>query len=143
MMLRIAALLVATAAAARAAQPVPLWGRWEIELHAATADPKTEVTIDLRSPAGRAFAVEGFWDGGPTWRARFMPGEIGTWKYTTRSLPPVAGLDGTSGSFDCRRAPHGGNPLLRHGPIRVSSTGTYLAHADGTPFFWLGDTVWN
>ena len=33
--------------------------------------------------------------------------------------------------------------LLRHGPIVVSSNGRHLQHLDGTPFFWLGDTVWN
>jgi hypothetical protein len=28
------------------------------------------------------------------------------------------------------------------GPLRVSSDGWYLQHADGTPFFWLADTAW-
>jgi len=31
----------------------------------------------------------------------------------------------------------------RHGPVRVSASGTHLAHADGTPFFYLADTAWN
>ena len=31
---------------------------------------------------------------------------------------------------------------LRHGPIRVSDNARFLQHADGAPFFWLGDTVW-
>ncbi|OAM90469.1 hypothetical protein AW736_07800 [Termitidicoccus mucosus] len=26
--------------------------------------------------------------------------------------------------------------------LRVSEDGTHLVHADGTPFFWLGDTAW-
>jgi hypothetical protein len=26
--------------------------------------------------------------------------------------------------------------------VRVAGNGRYLEHADGTPFFWLGDTVW-
>lgn len=26
--------------------------------------------------------------------------------------------------------------------IRISSNGRYFTHADGTPFFWLGDTQW-
>ena len=29
-----------------------------------------------------------------------------------------------------------------HGPLEVSEDGRYLQHADGTPFFWLGDTAW-
>lgn len=29
-----------------------------------------------------------------------------------------------------------------HGALRVSDSGRYLCHADGEPFFWLGDTGW-
>lgn len=29
-----------------------------------------------------------------------------------------------------------------HGDLKVSQTGDYLQHEDGTPFFWLGDTGW-
>ncbi|MBM3190322.1 MAG: DUF4038 domain-containing protein, partial [Chloroflexi bacterium] len=36
----------------------------------------------------------------------------------------------------------GGNPLLRHGPLRVAASRRYLEHMDGTPFFWLGDIWW-
>lgn len=45
-------------------------------------------------------------------------------------------------------APADGSPAgapsvdFRHGPLRVSGDGRHLVHADGTPFFWLGDTAW-
>ena len=42
-----------------------------------------------------------------------------------------------------RGAEAGANPRTRICPLRVSAGGTYLEHADGTPFFWLGDTAWN
>jgi len=29
-----------------------------------------------------------------------------------------------------------------HGPLRVSGNRRFLSHADGTPFFYLGDTAW-
>lgn len=29
-----------------------------------------------------------------------------------------------------------------HGDLKVSGSGLYLQHEDGTPFFWLGDTGW-
>ena len=29
-----------------------------------------------------------------------------------------------------------------HGALKVSDNHRYLQHADGTPFFWLGDTGW-
>lgn len=31
---------------------------------------------------------------------------------------------------------------LKHGDLRVSGNRRFLVHADGTPFFWLGDTAW-
>jgi hypothetical protein len=34
------------------------------------------------------------------------------------------------------------NPFTKHGKLRVAKTGTYLEHADGTPFFVLADTCW-
>lgn len=33
-------------------------------------------------------------------------------------------------------------PWAAHGSLRVSDNGHYLEHADGTGFFWLGDTAW-
>src|SRR3712207_2196289 len=33
--------------------------------------------------------------------------------------------------------------FARHGRVRVSPGRTHLVHADGTPFFFLGDTAWN
>ena len=35
------------------------------------------------------------------------------------------------------------NPFELHGKIRVSKSGTYLEHSDGTPFFFLSDTCWS
>lgn len=36
------------------------------------------------------------------------------------------------------------NPLYVHGFLRVNAaTNRYLEHADGTPFYWLGDTHWS
>ena len=34
------------------------------------------------------------------------------------------------------------NPLYKHGALRAASNNRYLQHNDGTPFFWLGDTLW-
>jgi hypothetical protein len=31
---------------------------------------------------------------------------------------------------------------FRHGPLKVSEDRRFLVHADGTPFFYLGDTAW-
>ena len=34
------------------------------------------------------------------------------------------------------------DPFAEHGRLRVAESATYLEHADGTPFFFLADTVW-
>lgn len=34
-------------------------------------------------------------------------------------------------------------PWSTHGSLQVSANGHYLHHADGTEFFWLGDTAWH
>ena len=52
------------------------------------------------------------------------------------------GLHGKQGAFTALPV-EGENPLFRHGGIlRVSEDNHYLTYADGTPFFWLGDTWW-
>src|SRR5205085_11909432 len=92
---------------------------------------------------GRTTSVDAFWDGGRTWRARIRLDEIGTWRWrSVASDATDARLHGRVGELDC--IPYeGANPVFVHGPVRVADDGTSLAHADGTPFLWLGDTVWN
>src|SRR5262245_15540844 len=101
-------------------QTVPLWGRWDQTFHASTtAAPETELAVELTSPSGQIYSVSGFWDGGATWRVRFMPVEAGTWLYRTRSVPVLEGLDGQGAEFVCQ--PEAGTTrFLRHGPVRVS-----------------------
>lgn len=121
-----------------------LWTRWERSFTAeGDADgQRVELLVEFTSPGGATRTVRGFWDGGATWRVRFMPDEPGRWSYRTTSVPSVPGLDGVTGTFLCE--PNGGGtPFLEHGPVRVAASGTYLEHADGTPFFWLVDTSWN
>jgi hypothetical protein len=124
------------------AQNVPVWGLWERAFSSHTsAAPDTGLTVDLVAPSGKAFTAAGFWDGGATWRVRFMPTEAGRWQYRTQSVPPVEGLDRQSGEFFSESAA-ATTRFLQHGPVRVSANGRFFEHSDGTPFFWMGDTVW-
>lgn len=96
--------------------------------------------VTFTSPSGGQQRVDAFWDGGTTWRVRFSPDTVGTWYWETASADP--GMDAQEGRFDC--TPYSGdNPLYTHGSLRVATDGTHLEHADGTPFFWMGDTAWN
>ena len=125
-------------------ETVPLWGRWQQSFTARElATFESELTVELTSPSGRRHVVPGYWDYKAVWTVRFRPDEEGKWSYRTHSAPAIRGLDGEAGTFDCRRVPGQASRFLEHGPLRVSADRHYLEHADRTPFFWLGDTVWN
>jgi len=137
-------LLLATAAEA---QQVAQWTRFEAQFTAGAdyANPVQDVRLEVEftSPGGQKLTVPAFWDGFRVWKVRFSPEERGKWSYRTRSSKADdAGLHEQAGSFECV-AYAGQNPLYRHGALRVSDDRRYLMHADGTPFFWLGDTAWN
>ena len=135
-----AALIAHFLQATVAAESVGKWNRWE---HAFEADPQTptsaEFQLQLLSPSGKKVSPRMYWDGGQTWKVRFMPDELGIWKYAIRGQK---GLADQQGSFVC--ITNTGDTIFeRHGPIQVSDNGRFLQHADGTPFFWLADTAWN
>ncbi|MEU7836993.1 DUF4038 domain-containing protein [Nonomuraea sp. NPDC049129] len=90
--------------------------------------------VQVRRPA--------FWDGGRTWRVRFAPTAPGRWSYrTTCGDTSDHGLHHRTGELECRLE-ETDRPIYRHGFLRRGPDGRFLAHADGTPFFWLGDTHW-
>lgn len=125
---------------------VALWGLFEFEFAARNdyANPFQNVTMQVvfTAPSGRSLPVDAFWDGGAVWRVRFSPDETGEWQWRTSAEPKDPGLDGREGRFAC--VPYtGDNPLFRHGPVRLSPDRRSFVQADGTPFFWLGDTAWN
>ena len=102
-----------------------------------------DLAVELTAPSGRSFTVDAFWDGARVWRCRVRPDEVGEWRWrSVASDWQDTGLHDRSGSFLCE-AYEGPNPVYRHGPVQVAADDLSLAHADGTPFFWLGDTVWN
>ena len=101
-----------------------------------------EVDVDFTAPDGSSRSVPAFWAGGQAWKVRYASPQIGTHRWTSRcNLPGDTGLQGQSGSVEVS-AYTGENPLFLHGPVRVAEDRRHFAHADGTPFFWLGDTWW-
>lgn len=82
----------------------------------------------------RQVEVSGFYDGAGTYRLRFMPDEVGFWKFTTQSN--VEALNGLSGEFEC--VPATGQ---NHGPVGVHRQFRF-AYADGTPYFQIGTTCY-
>jgi uncharacterized protein DUF4038/uncharacterized protein DUF5060/collagenase-like protein with putative collagen-binding domain len=107
-------------------------------------DPYNDVDVDavMTRPDGNTERVPLFWAGGDTWKLRFAGEEEGEHVYeTVCSNPDDEGLHGQTGSITVE--PYtGDNPLLQHGRLRVAADQHHFEHADGTPFFWLGDTWW-
>ena len=133
-------------ASSASAPSVPQWTITELSLTAARpyANPYQDVivTATFTGPQNQSLTREAFWCGGDRWKIRFAPTATGRWTWTTASTTPAdPGLHARSGEFTC--APYTGDlPLYRHGFLRVSDDHRHFTYADGTPFFWLGDTHW-
>jgi len=117
---------------------------WSFSSGRSYPDPFNDVELDVivTGPGGKTWRVPAFWAGGDEWRVRFSAPATGKYSYRTAcSDPSDPGLNDQEGSIRAR-AYRGKNPLLRHGPLSVMEDRRHLQHADGTPFFWLGDTWW-
>ncbi len=117
---------------------------WSFHSTRAYADPFNQVDLEVRvtDPEGQEQRVPAFWGGDLVWRVRFAARTAGTYRYRTIcNHPDDAGLHGQEGTLEIVPY-HGENALLRHGPIEVAPDRRHFQHADGEPFFWLGDTWW-
>ncbi|MCP5522459.1 MAG: DUF4038 domain-containing protein [Verrucomicrobiales bacterium] len=107
-------------------------------------DPFNEVTLDVTftPPSGPVLKVPAFWAGANRWKVRYASPLTGTHRWQTEcSDAQDAGLHDVAGVVEV--TPYtGDNPLFKHGPVRVAADRRHFEHADGTPFFWLGDTWW-
>jgi hypothetical protein len=107
-------------------------------------DPFNDVELDVvfTGPNGERQRVPAFWAGGNVWRVRHAASAPGSWSFrTVCSDGSNPDLHDRTGRLEA--APYEGqNALYRHGAIRVAADHRHFEHADGTPFFWLGDTNW-
>ena len=122
------------------------WKRWEESLTSSKNYSNPFLNHDLKvtytSPTGKTYSSYGFWDGGTTFKIRFMFNETGSWNWkTTFSDADNSGLHNNSGNVNV--TPYNGdNPLYKHGYPKASGNKRYLAHWDDTPFLWIADTAW-
>jgi hypothetical protein len=125
---------------------VALYTRFEATFESARyyENPVHDVSVEAEFEcAGVRRTTHAFWDGERRWRVRFSPEMPGRWTWSVRCSPDGdSGFDGMGGTFECAPAPST-NALYQRGPIRVSDDKRHFVSADGTPFFWLGDTAWN
>jgi Protein of unknown function (DUF4038)/Domain of unknown function (DUF5060) len=126
-----------------AQQYVPI--EWAYKSHKIYTDAFNQVDVDVvfTDETGQQWRVPTFWAGGNEWRVRFAPPVPGNYKFHAESTdagnPDLNGHEGI-----LRAEPYrGANPLLMHGPLKVSANRRYFEYSDGTPFLWLGDTWWD
>jgi len=107
------------------------------------ADPFNDVDADVIFTHGAdTWRVPTFWRGGSRWTVRFAPPAAGEYTYrleSTDSANPDLNGHQTHVNLTAYAGP---SPLLRHGMLRVSADHRHFEQADGTPFYWLGDTWW-
>ena len=105
---------------------------------------EVDLWVDLKGPGKLEYRIPAFWDSEQTWRVRLAATAPGKWRWSTGRETGDPGLDANSGSFmaiEWTEAEKEEN-INRRGFIRVSGNGRTLEYADGTPFFYTGDTRW-
>ena len=117
---------------------------WSFSSNKTYEDPFTDLLLDVivTDTDGQELRVPAFWSGEHEWRVRYASPKLGTHRWRTEcSDASNNDLHGKEGVVEV--VPYEGqDPLLNHGPLRVSRSRRNLEHIDGTPFFWLGDTWW-
>ncbi len=100
-------------------------------------NPYTEVeaTATIQSPDREITRIPLFWNGGNRWTFRYSPAKEGTWNWSVKSNDP--GLNKAEGDFRVL-------PSTNKGGIRVRSQYPHhFEYQDGTPYWLMGDTLWN
>ena len=102
-----------------------------------------DVDVIFTHADGTVFKVPAFWYKATFWKVRFAPPKDGNWTYKTIcSDNSNTGLHNQSGSFTCSKY-KGNLAIYKHGFVKTIPNTHYFVYADGTPFFYLGDTHWN
>ncbi len=122
-----------------------IWSPAEILLHSSVdyENPYTATEIDatFTHTDGTTITLPGFWMQDEVWAVRFSPTKVGEWTYeitckdvSNTGLFETGKIIATEATKDTE--------IAKHGFVTVESGKRYYQHADGTPFFWLGDTNW-
>lgn len=108
-------------------------------------DPVFTVDTDVvfyNESAKIALTIPAFWDGGRSWKVRFAPTATGDWQFYTKcSDTENKGLHHRGGTVSVKEY-SGDLDIYKHGFIKTETGKNYFMYADGTPFFYLGDTHW-
>ncbi len=109
----------------------------EVSLGKGAVDAQVDVRVT--APDGTTRLVPAFLAGDGTWKFRTSSGLVGIHSYAVETSDFA--LCACAGEIEVNPY-EGDNPLYSHGAIGRRGDDLYLSHADGTPFFWMGDTWW-
>jgi hypothetical protein len=131
-----------------AAPKATMWSKYSI--HFISSKTYENPLIDVKgfkitfiSPSGKRKTVNGFWNGGTSWEARFLPDEPGNWSWNSKcSDKENKGLEEQTGTFSCRKSKKIGS-LFPMGDLARPVGEYHLSFKDDTPFFWTACTAWN
>jgi hypothetical protein len=122
------------------------WRMTELSFVSATDYSQTradEVMMDVtftHKRSGKTITRPAFWDGGNIFLVRFAPTAAGIWEWST-ACPQDESLASLEGSLRCKEY-DGDLEIYRRGFVTVVPGNKHFTYADGTPFFYLGDTHW-
>ena len=111
--------------------------------HDYSATGADEVMMDViftNKKTGETVSRPAFWDGDNRFLVRFAPISEGKWEWES-SCAEDESLNAINGVFKCV-AYDGDLAIYRNGFVKATPGIKYLTYADGTPFFYLGDTHW-
>jgi len=95
--------------------------------------------------SGEKLSIRGFYDGDDTWKVRFMPNRLGTWKWVTSSEDED--LNGHQGDLECVESGELGVGIFGSMEPKIQQVDeTYpnkFRWADGGYFLWNGNTCKN
>lgn len=133
---------VGTAAEVRTEANVPVEVSFTAQRSHAGLPNEVVLDVVFNEPDGTTRRVPAFWLGGSDWKVRYASATPGVHRWRSECVDQQdAGLHGLTGTVEV--VPYvGDNPLFKHGPVRIAADRRHFMHADGTPFFWLGDTWW-
>lgn len=108
------------------------------------ADPFNDVDVDLYLCGnGRKYTIPAFWDGDNVWKIRFVCPSEGEWYFETVCTDKEnTDLNARTGKVNCTQY-SGDLDIYKHGFVTTRYGEKYFTYADGTPFFYLGDTHWS
>lgn len=137
-------ILLLLAFALGCSQKAETWRMSELRFESSTdynAGGGDRVRMDVQFVHGQDTLVRpAFWDGANVFCVRFAPTKAGKWRWTTVCADDPS-LDGQKGVLRAKQYA-GDLAIYQHGFIQAVPGKKYMMYADGTPFFYLGDTHW-